>query len=249
MTKPIIFSVITILTGLILTFHVQAKDGNSSLLAATPSSETATASHEIWNTLLQLLVSEEGAVNYKGFKQSEGRLSVYLQQLAKNPPQSSWSRNEQMAYWINLYNAATVSLILQHYPLTSIQDIEKPWDQKFIKVGDKTYTLNQIEHEILRPQFQDPRIHFAVNCASQSCPELLNEAYTAAKLDQQLEAQAKSFVNNPKHNSSEGVSQLFNWYKEDFTKKGTVVDYLNRYAKTPYKGSLTFKDYDWNLNE
>ena len=249
MTKPIIFFISSIFLGLWLHVSLQAKDGDKSPLAATQSQETQAVSHEIWNTLVQMYVSDKGAVNYKGFKQSKGRLDVYLQQLSQNPPQSSWNRNEQMAYWINLYNAATVALIVENYPLKSIQDIDKPWDKAFIKVGDKTYNLNQIEHEILRPQFQDPRIHFAVNCASQSCPELLNEAYTAAKLDEQLEKQTKTFINNPKHNSASEVSQLFNWYKDDFTKNGTVLDYLNKYADTPYKGTLRFRPYDWNLNE
>ncbi|MEM7373707.1 MAG: DUF547 domain-containing protein [Bacteroidota bacterium] len=253
MRNPFIFFTASILFLMLSQWHVHARDASDPSLAATVAPEGPTVSHDIWNTLVQLYVSADGVVNYKGFKQSKGRLDVYLQQLSQHSPQASWSREEQMAYWINLYNAATVALIVEHYPLKSIMDIEKPWDKAFVKVGSKTYTLNQIEHEILRPQFKDPRIHFAVNCASQSCPELLNQAYSASKLNQQLESQTKKFVNNPKHNSIDKseVSQLFNWYKEDFIKEGTVVDYLNSYAKTPFKKgkALSFREYDWNLNE
>lgn len=253
MSKPFIFFTAIVVFLSFISTSTQARDGSGQALAANASTVEPGVSHDIWNTLVGLYVSDNGAVNYKGFKQSSGRINVYLQQLSQQSPQESWSREEQMAYWINLYNAATVALIVEHYPLKSIMDIDKPWDKAFVKVGSKTYSLNQIEHEILRPQFQDPRIHFAVNCASQSCPELLNEAYTADKLNQQLEKQAKAFINNPKHNSvaNAEVSQLFNWYKDDFIKKGTVVDYLNTYSNTPFKKGtkLSFREYDWNLND
>lgn len=232
---------------------LQAKDAKDAQLAASAPTESITSPHDIWNTLLGMYVSADGVVDYKSFKRSEARLSVYLDMLSKDAPQASWSREKKMAYWINLYNASTVALILKNYPLKSITDLGKPWDQAFIKVGSKTYTLNQVEHEILRPQFQDARIHFAVNCAAISCPALLNEAYSADKLNQQLDTQTRKFINNNKHNSvsSSEVSELFKWYKEDFTKKGSVIDFLNQYAATPYKKGKTlgYKTYDWGLNE
>jgi len=212
-------------------------------------------SHTAWNSLLQKHVSASGAVDYKGFQNEEAQLQSYLKQLADNAPADSWSDEEKLAYWINLYNAYTVDLILDHYPLKSIRDISEPWDTPIAKVGDKTYSLNQVEHEIVRKRFNEPRIHFAVNCASQSCPELLNKAYTAENLDQLLEQQTKKFINNPKHNEISAdqvrISSIFDWYKEDFVKNGTVIDFLNTYSNTEIKenASVGYKDYNWNLNE
>lgn len=230
---------------------VFANDGKSAEAVASP----LPASHAIWHQLLQRHVTAAGKVDYAGFKRDMPQLDRYLNILATQTPRADWSRNAQMSYWINAYNAFTVKLIVDNYPLKSIRDLGKPWDRSFIQLGDKSYSLNEIEHKVLRPTFQDPRIHFAVNCASQSCPQLLNEAYTADKLDQQLTAQARAFVNNKRHNDLQGsqaaISQLFDWYKEDFTKKGSLIDFLNQYATRPLQAeaTLTYKAYDWKLNE
>ena len=136
--------------------------------------------------------------------------------MADNPVQSSWSRNEKMAYWINLYNASTVQLILNNYPTSSIQNINggKPWDKRWIKSGSKTYTLNEIENSILRPQFKDARIHFAVNCAAKSCPRLMNKAFTASNLNSLLDENARWFINNSTFNDISAkkveISKIFN---------------------------------------
>lgn len=215
----------------------------------------AQVSHVAWDQLVKTYVSASGNVNYKGFDKTA--LNDYLQTLSANPPQSGWSADAQKAYWINAYNAFTVSLVLENYPLKSIKDIggvfKSPWDKSFITIGGKTYTLNQIEHDILRKQFNDPRIHFAIVCASRSCPVLRREAYEASALDRQLDEQTKIFLNDPSKNrvSSGHVSKIFDWFKSDFTKNGTVIDFLNRYAdsKIDPKTSIEFLDYDWSLNE
>ena len=217
-------------------------------------------SHEKWNTLLKKHVSaSSGMVNYEGFKTDRESLNSYLNLLKNNHPKSSWSKNQQMAYWINAYNAFTVDLILRNYPLKSINDIskggKKPWDIAFIKIGDKTYTLNDIEHKILRPKFQDPRIHFAVNCASISCPLLLNEAFTEQNLEEKLQQQAKRFINDKSRNkissSSAQLSKIFEWFKGDFEKNGSIIDFLNKYSNTKItpKAKITYLNYNWNLNK
>ena len=199
-------------------------------------------------------MSASGQVNYKGLKANAAALDAYCQLLSDNPPQESWSREEQLTYWINAYNAFTVKLIVDNYPTGSILRFDggKTWDVKRIILGGKKYSLNQIENEIIRPQFKEPRIHFAVNCAAKSCPPLYNHAYTAANLDSTLEARTQQFINNPNYDAISAnkavVSKIFEWYAADF---GDLKKYLNRYAKTPLKptATVTFKDYDWDLNE
>jgi len=211
--------------------------------------------HSIWHDLVLRNVSADGKVNYQGIKSQRSILKQYLEHLAANPVQSSWSRNQQLAYWINAYNAFTVELILQHYPLKSIMDLDKPWDRKFIKLGSLTYSLNQIEHEIVRPQFKDARIHFALVCAATSCPKLLNQAYTESQVQAQLDRQTRYFLNKSGKNqlstNQVAISQLFNWYGDDFKTKGSIIDYLNQYAtvKIDPQAKVSFTEYDWSLNE
>lgn len=210
--------------------------------------------HSAWNALLQKYVTAAGEVNYKGFRTEKAKLQTYLDELASHPVEESWLTEEKLAYWINAYNAFTVKLIVDHYPVKSITDLHqgKPWDVKWIKLGKKTYSLNQIENEIIRPQFKEPRIHFAVNCAAKSCPPLLNEAYTADKLDGQLEKQSKAFINNSAYNriqaKSVQVSKIFEWYADDF---GQLIAFLNKYSETRIQGNakVGFEEYDWALNE
>lgn len=221
-------------------------------------------SHQQWDKLLKKYVNASGKVDYARFQKAKGELEPYLKTLSDNPPQKSWSENEEKAYWINAYNAFTVSLILQHYPVKSIKDIgdkikipfvNTPWDIKFIQIGGKKYDLNNIEHGILRKKYNDPRIHFALVCASLSCPKLRSEAYTATQLDAQLEDAGKTFLNDPFKNKVNAdkaeVSKYFSWYKGDFTKKGTLVDFINRYSTVKINSGtkISFLDYNWSLNE
>ncbi len=211
-------------------------------------------SHDAWDAMLRKNVSSAGKVNYKAFKAQQAALDQYLKTLSDNPVQASWSRNEKMAYWINAYNAYTIKLIVDNYPVASITDLHggKPWDKKWIKLGSKTYSLNNIENDILRPQFKDARIHFAVNCAAKSCPPILNRAWTAKNLNSNFEKQAKAFINNNSFNTISAdkveVSKIFDWYKEDF---GKLINYLNKYANTKINAgaAVSYKAYNWKLNE
>ena len=211
--------------------------------------------HSAFNTLLQKYVTKLGAVNYAGFK-GNPVFDAYLEKLSTNPPRDTWPKKERMAYWINAYNAYTIKLIVDNMPLKSIKDISSPWKKKFFQIDGQDYDLNTIEHGILRKQFDDPRIHFAINCASASCPKLLNMSYEARKLEIQLEKAAKVFVNDPFRNNiganEVAISKIFDWFKGDFTKKDrTIIQYLNKYANTVIAEStkVKYKDYSWELND
>jgi hypothetical protein len=228
------------------------------ILSLSAASGDPTFDHTTWNNLLQKYVSDEGNVDYEGFKKDQERLQSYLSELDVQPPEANWSKEATMAYWINAYNAFTVELILRNYPVKSIMDIDggKAWDMEFINLGGKKYSLNQIEHSILRKRYGDPRIHFAVNCAAESCPKLNNEAFSENKLEMQLYSMTKQFVNNPKKNTIAAdqveISQIFDWYKEDFkTKDDNIVNYLNRFSSTRIDPSakVTYKTYQWRLNK
>jgi hypothetical protein len=222
-------------------------------------------SHAIWNGLLHRHVSAAGKVDYLGFRKESLLLNQYLDSLSQHPPdQKAWSRTEQLAYWINAYNAFTVKLIVDHYPVKSIQDLHpKPyvplvntvWHIKFFQIGGRDFNLDQIEHAILRKQFDEPRLHFAIVCASVSCPPLRNEAYLAEKMDEQLDSQARTFINDPTRNQLQPnqvrLSQIFSWFTGDFTKKESLIAFLNRYAtvKISSGASVDYLDYNWDLNE
>ena len=199
-------------------------------------------------------VSKNGSVNYKAFQQDSKKLEAYLTELSANVPSKSWSKNATLAYWINAYNAYTVQLILNNYPTKSIKDIKDPWGKKFFTLGNKKYSLEEIEHEILR-KMNEPRIHFAINCASFSCPNLLKEAYTEAKLDQQLTTAAKGFVNDATKNTITvnkiEISKIFDWFEGDFEQNGSVIDFLNKYStvKINSEAEVKYKDYNWSLND
>ena len=222
-------------------------------------------SHEGLDRLLQKYVNDQGMVNYKGLQADRSSLKSYLSMLESNAPQSSWTRDQKLVYWINAYNAYTLDLILEHYPVKSIKDIgstikipfvSTAWDVKFINIGGEEYDLNNIEHGIIRKEFDEPRIHFALVCAAVSCPKLQNRAYVPEKLDAQLTKAAKEFLANPEKNSFKNankatLSKLFNWYGGDFKKNGTLVEYINKYAPTQLdkKANIAWMDYNWNLNE
>jgi len=239
--------------SLLITFILPILIFSGLVISANPAESKI--DHSEWNTLLNKYVNTDGMVEYAGFISEKAKLQAYLDMLGQNKPNDSWADNEKLTYWINAYNAFTIDLITRNYPLKSIMDIEKAWDIKFIKIGGKTYSLNEIEHEIIRKEFNEPRIHFALVCAAVSCPPLLNEAYDPAKLEAQLQDQIIKFINNPDKNKIESgstkVSQIFNWFKDDFTKEGTVQDYLNKYSTTKLnsKAKIEFLDYSWDLND
>lgn len=215
-------------------------------------------SHSTWNTLLSKYVSATGVVNYAGIKNENTQLESYLTSLG-NGVSASASRNEKMAFWINAYNAFTVKLIIDNYPTQSIKNLKggKPWDTKFISIAGKTYSLNDIEHNILRKEYFDARLHFVLVCAAKSCPKLLNKAYTAQNLSQEMDNQARIFINDASKNkitaNKAQISELFNWYKDDFLKTEgvkNIQDYLNKFStiKVNSKTSISYLTYNWSLN-
>ena len=218
----------------------------------------ANAQTSTYDALLKKYVSKNGNVNYKGFKTDASKLDSYLDYLATTKPQKSWSAAKTKAFWANAYNAYTIKLIIDNYPLKSIMSIKEKgkdaWNIPFAKVGGKTYTLNHIEHEILRKNYNDPKIHVAVNCASISCPQLGNFAFTEANYEAKTASLMRKFVNDSNRNkitpSKVQLSQIFSWFKGDFTKKGDIVEFLNQYSDTKINPDAKLKHltYNWNLN-
>ncbi len=241
------------LSVFILSFLFSWNFNVESFLAPYNIQNQTAPTHATWDGLLRKYVDTNGKVNYPGFKSEKSKLEAYLKELDSSPPQNSWSKAEKMAFWINAYNAATVLLIIDNYPAQSIMKLDggKTWDVKRVKIGGNLYSLNYIEHDILRPQFKDARIHFAVNCAARGCPPLLNRAWTASNLESNLEQQTRAFINNSQYNKiKEGavqLSKIFEWYASDF---GNPISYLNKYSVVKIKpnAKVSYLEYDWVLN-
>lgn len=210
--------------------------------------------HSVFNELLLKHVSNQGKVNYSGFKADRKYLVSYINTLGNNIPDNVWTREAKLAYWINAYNALTIDLIIRNPEIKSIKDIKDPWNQRLWKLGEKWYNLDEIEHQILR-KMNEPRIHFAIVCASVSCPKLQNKAFTASELDNQLNNATREFLSDPSKNnlSSDRVelSRIFKWFAKDFKQGQTLIGFLNRYSdiEISQKASINFKDYDWDLND
>ena len=235
-------------------------------LIATAIINTAAAfdqSHAAWDTLLKKHVQPTG-VDYTSFKKDQSKLKAYLKDLSgiSTKEFNDWAGPDQLAYLTNLYNASTIDLVLEHYPIKSFKDEvggkEGPWKHSFIKALGKTYTLDQIEHELIRKHYAEPRVHFALNCASAGCPPLRSEAFIGENLEKQLEEQTSKFLGNAANNSLNGknlkLSPIFDWFKEDFIKKsGSVEAFVNPYFPDTSikKGDvkLSYSDYGWNLND
>jgi len=209
--------------------------------------------HESWGRMLQTYVSANGAVDYVAWKKEASALDAYIVALQTHAPAPEAPQSQWMAYWINAYNALTVQLILQNYPLESIRDLFRPWGREVFQLRGEDYSLGDIEHRILR-KMGDPRIHFAINCASASCPQLSREVYESRRLDFQLDRAARQFLNDPtKNNIQEEVwelSKIFLWFGRDFggrqEKIDRIRDYLGRPGgKTP---KIRYLKYDWRLN-
>ncbi|SUI59123.1 DUF547 domain-containing protein [Shewanella baltica] len=242
--------------------------------------------HDEWNTLLSRYVKSinqghSSAVEYTAIQKERALLTGYLNQLSQitQAEFDAWGKASQLAFLINAYNAWTVELILTKYPdINSIKELgglfSSPWDKSFIPLLGKTSSLNDIEHKLIRgsDRYKDPRIHFAVNCASIGCPAIREEAYTGAKLELQLTEQTERFLADSSRNYAKGdslyLSSIFKWYGDDFTKgfrnTHSIEAFLLLYSNSD-KGVLTltpeqrqavekqqldieFLDYDWSLN-
>lgn len=233
------------------------------------SAGTASFEHTAWNALLAAHANPKtGRVDYASLKAKQPELDAYLNTLA-GADLTSLGRNEQFALLLNAYNAYTVKLILEHYPnVKSIRDLDNPWKTRRYLVAGHTLSLDDIEHGLLRPLFKDPRIHFAVNCASIGCPPLPNFAFQGAKLDSQLDRVTRNALENPRYAKTNGdqlqLNAIFDWYGKDFTDESfkghakTLPVWVARYARPEVKdlvkakgGSpkIEFMDYDWKLND
>lgn len=236
-------------------------------LAFSCTEEEKTASkpdHSSWDELLRSHVDPDGHVDYVGFVNDSSRLRAYLDNLSSNPPdEKNWSEEEKLSYWINTYNAATVYLVVQHYPVQTIKEIgpkidgmfeNTVWDHPFISIGKHKYDLNTLEHDFIRKDFKDPRAHFAIVCATRSCPPLRAEAYLPEKLDKQLSDQTKRFINDPSKNFiSDNMVQLsliFEWYQGDFKNKNGLIGFLNEYSDQPIDpdAEVNYLEFNWDLN-
>lgn len=218
--------------------------------------------HSSWSYLLGKHVKTTG-VDYTTFVKDNSEVDSYLKTLedVSRSDFNGWTGPNQLAFLINLYNAATIDLVLEHYPIRSFKDEiggkEGPWKVRFVKALGKTYTLDEIEHELIRKYYAEPRIHFAVNCASEGCPPLRNEAFTGAKLEGQLAEQTKSFLAKKDANYFDGrtlhLSSIFDWFKEDFIKKsGSVEAFVAPYfsGSNIKKGTpIKYTEYGWSLNQ
>jgi hypothetical protein len=219
-------------------------------------------SHQLFTELLKKHVTVEGVVNYQGFIADSTKLNEYLDDLAAHTPADTWSKNEKLAYWINVYNAFTIRLIIRNYPIKSIKDIDckvykvrTPWDIEFIKLGTKKYSLKEIEDDIIREKFEEPRVPFALNHAAKGSPRLRNEAYVADRLNVQLTDQAKTFIRDPRFNmikeQEAQLSKIFSWYRADFALNMSFEAFINQWSPeviTP-DTDISYMTFDWSLNE
>jgi len=221
--------------------------------------------HADWDRWLKKFTKVTGAVttvDYATAKSKPEALRSYTQNIeaVTRAEFDRWTDPEKMAFLINTYNAFTVSLIADNYPVKSIKDLggifSSPWKKKFFRLFGEERHLDHVEHELLRKMWAEPRIHFAVNCASKGCPALRGEAFTAAKLEAQLESSAKLFLSDPSRNrwvAAENklyLSKIFDWYGGDFVKKhGSVQAFVAPRMKASTGAAITYLDYDWTLNE
>ncbi|WP_257264289.1 DUF547 domain-containing protein [Endozoicomonas sp. ONNA2] len=231
------------------------------------SESSGVINHQLWQEILDTYLAlrpDGNRFRYQLVSQEDrDKLDKYLTDMASLDP-GNYSEAEQKAYWINFYNALTVDLILEHYPVKSITKIGPwyqfgPWDMDITQVVGQNLTLNDIEHRILRPLWDDSRIHYAVNCASIGCPDLSPTAFTAANTEPMLNELARRFIRQEKGMSwVDGkltLSRIYEWYEQDFIDQEGVVLHLRQFASQAdgrrlknYTGTIQYQ-YDWRLNE
>ena len=232
-----------------------------------------TIDHGLWAGVLKayLKPSPDGINRFaygKVSKSARKDLSAYIDAMSKVTV-TKLSEREQRAFWANVYNALTIAVVLDHYPVKSIRDISispglfavGPWGKKLLEVEGRSLSLDDIEHKILRKVWKDPRVHYSVNCASIGCPNLPAEPFTGATLEKMLDEGARAYVNHPRGVSVDAngrvkASQIYKWYAEDFgSSDANVLAHLRQYAAAPLRTkleqakSISGYDYDWSLNE
>lgn len=249
--------------------------GPGSVQGSGRPSTTFDHSHGLWNTILREHV-EGDRFDYAGLEADRAKLDAYLAELAAVTPATllSWSEAQRFAFWINAYNAFTVERVVDAYPLESIRDLDKllgltsVFEQRFIPLNalhpdgkDEKLSLEDVEHRILRVRFRDARLHAAINCASESCPPLANEAFVAERLNEQLETRMRAFLADPKRNRFDHeknrllLSPIFKWFDGDFERDaGSVRAYVARFApageaELVERAKIDYLDYSWELND
>lgn len=282
-----------ILTVAIFTHPFQNSFTVNSYSVEAMKSENFDHTYSIYNSLLDRYV-ENSRVNYQGFINDRDEFEVFLNSLGSvdENEYQNWTEEQQLAYWINAYNAFTIKAIIDHYPISwsfsligifyapsnSILQIKGVWKKLQFKALGKMVTLDEIEHQILRKEFNAPRIHMAINCASVSCPDLSNQAYEAEKLEEQLSYASAAFINNPQKgvyiNQESGkvkLSKIFKWFGDDFIlnygstklsnnyslKENAVLNFVTEYVESEEakeylmnnKLKISYLGYDWHLNE
>ena len=233
-----------------------------TLIFLAPPLLAGSVDHSVLDRLLFEAVDKHGGVDYAKLLSKRPALEGYLQSLVKINPNQLGSKDEQLAYWINFYNAQTIESVLEHWPVKSVLN-DFP-DSAFFKkwkhptaLGD--LTLNEIENNIIRKRFREPRVHFALNCASKGCPDLFPGAYTAENLEKVLDMAAKRFIHDPKKNRfdfKKGIaylSPIFDWYASDFDEAGGPLGFIAGYLDNAEAWKLSkfrveYTDYDWSLN-
>ena len=227
-------------------------------MALQTSRPSTTVDHSAWDTLLKNCV-RDAKVDYVAIRDQHRReLHAYLDAIALIDPRTL-SRNEKLALYINLYNAWMIELVVDRYrPDFSSQESKGAiWDEKKVRLGDgQTISLNTLEHQLIRKEINDPRIHAALVCAAISCPPLSRDAYTGDRIDEQLDHAMRSWINDPKRNVIDTqnrqlrLSKIFRWYATDFGGTLNLPEYLSKYTDTDIRGfDVTFLQYDWRLND
>jgi hypothetical protein len=240
---------------------------------ASTSSTAAEPDSKLWQELLAKHYDPARGMDYKGLRQDKATLDRLRQQMAAVDV-AALSRPEQLAYWINLYNVSVVGVVVDNYPVESIRDVSTDpiirlnvFKKPYVNVRGGTLSLDEVENKKIREGFKDPRIHFAINCAAESCPPIRPEPFTGARIDQQLDDQARKFLNGPHGVRLEGdgedlalhVTKILDWFKDDFeTWGGGTIPFLKRYLSPDKvkrieaargKADLEFDDYSWKLND
>lgn len=268
----------------------EAKQGTSSSATGNSARENEPFSYADYGASLSAHVDDSGMVSYKALKAGSQKLDAFTAALANLDPQTfdGWSEEEKIAFWVNAYNALTLKAIIDHYPIkasffksvvypkNSIRQIDGVWDKLKFQVQGRAMTLDEIEHQVLRAEFDEPRIHMALVCAAMGCPPLRSELYTGDQLDAQLDDQTRKFLANPekfridRDRKKVYLSPIFKWFGEDFVEtygieKGfsgkkqserAVLNFIAKYLDEKDREYLStaeyevsYLDYDWSLNE
>ena len=255
----------------VTTTNSEDTETSSSLTASQPFS------YDNYATVLSTYVDDEGNVDYAALKENRQPLDAFNASLATLSPETfeSWTESEKIAFWVNIYNSLTLQAIIEHYPTKSIRDIPGVWKRLQFNVMGKEMTLDEIEHQVLRVQFNEPRIHMGIVCASVGCPILRQEPFIGSKLGEQLDDQTRKFLaldrnfKIEKNDNQVYLSSIFKWFGEDFIKtygsenkfagnkqERSVLNFISQYLEPENQNYLAnggyqvkYLDYDWSLNE